>query len=104
MQSHWTFVSNHALVLTTLRENPHARQRDIADVVGITQGAVQRILHDLVDAGYVEVERVGRGIRYLLQADKPLRHERLHDVLIGDLLSTLHPEGEASSKRGEYAA
>ena len=99
MQRQWSFVSNHTLVLAFLAENPDARQRDIAGEIGITQGAVQRILHDLVESGHICVERVGRRNRYGLNRQAPMRHPRLDGVQVGDLLgvlrSDLHPAANA---------
>ena len=43
----WTFLTNHAHVLIAISRNPELRQRDIGELVGITEGAVQRILHEL---------------------------------------------------------
>ena len=43
-----------------LQPRPEIRFRDIADNVGITLGTAQRILADLVEAGYVKRERHGR--------------------------------------------
>lgn len=78
----WTFFTNHAHVLIAVDRDPHLRQRDIAQWVGITEGAVQRILADLQDAGYLRRERVGRRNRYIVDADIPLRHplEAHHSV------------------------
>jgi len=85
----WTFLTNHAHVLIAVSRDGDLRQRDIAHAVGITTGAVQRILDDLEDGGYVHRERVGRRNRYVVTADRPLRHplERPHSVQ--ELLTTL---------------
>ena len=56
----WTFLTNHAQVLLCLAETPDIRLRDVAERVGITERATQRILADLVEAGYVETARIGR--------------------------------------------
>ena len=48
--------------------------RDIADLVGITERAVQRIVADLEEEGYLERIREGRRNRYEVRADQPLRH------------------------------
>lgn len=71
---HWTFLTNHAHVLLCLAEDPFQRIRDLAVRVGITERAVQRIVHDLVDGGYLAIEKTGRRNRYTVQADRPLRH------------------------------
>lgn len=82
----WTFLTNHAHVLITLDRNPELRQRDISHAVGITVGAVQKILHELEDAGFVTRERVGRRNRYKVHADLPLRHPLENDHNVSDLL------------------
>ena len=70
----WTFLTNHAHVLLCLAAAPGLRVRAIADRVGISERAVLRILHDLVEAGYVERERTGRRTRYEVRLDRPMRH------------------------------
>ncbi len=96
----WTFLTNHGHVLLTLYRHPHLRQRDIAELVGITQGAAQRILTELQECGYVDVERVGRRNRYVVHADLGLRHPVEHGHTIGELLDTLAPSGPASGGTG----
>ncbi|WP_210418826.1 helix-turn-helix transcriptional regulator [Aliikangiella coralliicola] len=71
---HWTFLSNHAHVLVCLVRDPEARLRKIADDVGITERAVQRIIGELEEAGVVTRHRFGRRNRYELDLDCSLRH------------------------------
>lgn len=82
----WTFLTNHGHVLVCLSRDPQARLRDVAELVGITERAAQRILADLVEAGYVVRERVGRRNRYLLRVEQSLRHPLECDQTIGELL------------------
>ena len=70
----WTFLSNHAHVLVCLARDPHARLRDVAAEVGITERAVQGIVGDLEHAGVILRERQGRRNTYRLRLDAPLRH------------------------------
>jgi hypothetical protein len=70
----WTFLTNHAHVLLLLARDPDLRMRDAAVAVGITERAVQRIVHDLELAGYLVREREGRRNRYQVRQDRPLRH------------------------------
>lgn len=70
----WTFLTNHAHVLLCLASDPSARMRDVALRVGVTERAVQRIITDLEEAGYLTRERDGRRNRYLVRRDAPLRH------------------------------
>jgi predicted transcriptional regulator len=82
----WTFLSNYAHVLVTLSENPSARIRDVADQVGITERAVQRILSHLEEAGVLTREREGRRNHYNINADVPLRHPLESHKTVGSLL------------------
>lgn len=85
----WTFFTNHAHVLIALSRDPALRQRDIGDLVGITQGAVQRILDDLEREGYIRRERVGRRNRYHVLPQAPLRHPLEADHTIDEILEVL---------------
>jgi DNA-binding MarR family transcriptional regulator len=85
----WTFLTNHAHVLVLLARNPDALLRELADAVGITERAVQRIVAELVDCGYVESERVGRRNRYRIRADRPLRHPVEASTTVKQLLELL---------------
>lgn len=70
----WTFLSNHAHVLLCIAQEPEVRLRDVAGRVGITERAVQRIVADLEEGGYLSRVREGRRNRYELHPDRPLRH------------------------------
>jgi Winged helix-turn-helix DNA-binding len=70
----WTFLTNHAHVLFCIAQDPEVRLRDVAARVGITERAVQRIVTDLEDEGYLAVSKEGRRNRYQLRCDRPLRH------------------------------
>ena len=87
----WTFVSNHTQVLLCLAANPEIRLRDVAEVVGITERATQRILTELVEAGYVKRVRVGRRNHYDVNRNRPMRHDAQHGHRIGELLDLLEP-------------
>ena len=82
----WTFLTNHAHVLVAIGQDPEMRQRDIADAVGITPGAVTRILADLEATGCVTHERVGRRNRYHINPDVHFRHPLEAEVTIGQLI------------------
>lgn len=85
----WTFLTNHAHVLLCVARDPGVRLRDVADSVGITERAAQRIVADLVEAGYLERRREGRRNRYELHGDLPLRHPLDRDHHIGEILALL---------------
>jgi len=85
----WTFLSNHAHVLIALSRDPDLRQRDIGYAVGITVGAVHRILSDLEEAGYITGERTGRRKHYEIDTTMPMRHPLEDQHTINDLISSL---------------
>jgi DNA-binding IclR family transcriptional regulator len=88
-QKSWTFVTNHTQVLLCLAHNPEIRLRDVAETVGITERAAQRILADLVEAGYVERSREGRRNRYTIDRARAMRHDAQFGYEIGGLLDLL---------------
>jgi len=91
----WTFLTNHAHVLLCVARDPGARLRDVADRVGITERAAQRIVADLVDAGYLERRREGRRNRYELNRELPMRHPLERDHHIGEILTVLQRAARA---------
>lgn len=85
----WRFVTNHTQVLLCIARDPDVRLRDVAEMVGITERAAQRIVRDLVESGFVTRERVGRRSRYVVDSSRAMRHEAQADHEIGELLSAL---------------
>jgi DNA-binding IclR family transcriptional regulator len=85
----WTFLTNHAQVLLCLAETPDIRLRDVAERVGITERAAQRILADLVESGYVRSTRVGRRNHYTVNRGHAMRHSAQLGYEIGVLLEAL---------------
>lgn len=88
----WTFLTNHAHVLILIYSNPDMILRQIAQIVGITERAVQRIVHELEEEGYLVRERVGRRNHYSVVIDRPLRHPVEANHSIGELLRLLRCE------------
>ena len=89
MSGDWTFLTNHAHVLVAIARDPEARLRDVAAQVGITERAAQGIVRDLVDAGYLVRERVGRRNRYDVDVHRPFRHPLEQGQEVGILLDPL---------------
>ena len=67
--------------------------REISQLVGVTERAVLRIIHELVDAGFVSIEKVGRENRYSVTSDIPLRHPLEQHRTVSDLLELLSADG-----------
>jgi DNA-binding Lrp family transcriptional regulator len=89
----WTFLTSHAHVLVVIDQDPEIRLRDVAQAVGITERGAQRIVADLVDAGYLVRHRVGRRNQYEIDADLPMRHPLEHLHQVGELLAVFRSAG-----------
>jgi DNA-binding Lrp family transcriptional regulator len=85
----WTFLTNHAHVLAILNAEPEIVLRQVAARVGITERAVQRIIHELEEEGFIKRERIGRRNRYGVLKAVPLRHPIESHRTIGDLLELI---------------
>ncbi|MFC4425236.1 MULTISPECIES: helix-turn-helix transcriptional regulator [Deinococcus] len=85
----WTFLTNHTHVLLCLERYPGDTLREVANRVGITERAVQRIVRDLEEAGVVTRERQGRRNTYRLQRSAALRHPLEAHHTVGELLDLL---------------
>ncbi|MFC1757845.1 helix-turn-helix transcriptional regulator [Planctomycetota bacterium] len=85
----WTFLTNHAHVLTVLDSEPGLVLREVALRVGITERAVQRIIVELEESGFLLRERIGRRNHYKVLKNQPLRHPVEAHRKIGDLLKLI---------------
>lgn len=92
-EQRWTFLTNHTHVLALIHAQPEILLREAARQVGITERAVQRIVQELEDAGYLIRERVGRRNRYSVVLDLPLRHPIESHQTIGKLLRLVNSKG-----------
>jgi predicted ArsR family transcriptional regulator len=92
----WTFLTNHAQVLLCIAANQRVTAREIAHTVGITERAVQRILSDLEEAGYISHTRDGRQNRYEIHRERPMRHPAQGHFTIHDLINLLASTEHAS--------
>lgn len=92
--SRWTFLTNHTHVLILLAANPDMVLREVASRIGITERAVQRIIHELETGGYLLREKVGRKNHYRIKKELPLRHPIESHRTIGDLLGMINSKGK----------
>lgn len=97
--SEWHFLSNHAVVLLCVVADAEIRMRDVANKVGITERAVQRIISDLVDTGYLTRIRTGRRNSYEVHLDLPLRHPLKSNFTVGQLFTLVMDDGSSSRPR-----
>ena len=93
--SHWTFLTNHSHVLLCIAADPDVRLRDVADRVGLTERAAQRIVAELESDGYLSHVKVGRRNHYEVHTAKHLRHPLEDHLAIGALLRVLVQRTEA---------
>jgi predicted transcriptional regulator len=93
-KSTWTFLTNHAQVLLCIARDPDVRTRDIAQTVGITERASQRIVADLAAAGFIRIERVGRRNHYAIDRKAQMRHPAQLGHQIGELIDLLGLDGD----------
>ncbi|MER6710912.1 helix-turn-helix domain-containing protein [Streptomyces sp. NPDC000877] len=85
----WTFLTNHARVLAAIADNHSARIRDIAAYCRLTERAVQKIIADLEQDGYLSHTREGRTNTYRIDPAKVLRHPAEAGLTVAALLSLL---------------
>ncbi|MBB6049123.1 helix-turn-helix transcriptional regulator [Armatimonas rosea] len=74
VETGWTYLTNHTHVLICLAQDSEMRLRDVAEKVGITERAVQRIVAELEEAGALTRVRDGRRNHYEVHSDAHLRH------------------------------
>ena len=91
MAHEWTLFTNHGAVLLCIAENGDATMRAIADCVGITERATQRIVKDLCERGYITRVRSGRRNTYALHPELPISEPAMRDHPLGELLAVARP-------------
>ncbi len=85
----WTFLTNHALVLSYIARHSRITARDLANAIDITERTTRKIIADLLDTGYIDKKREGRRNRYRVNLDLALRHPGHDETAVGDLLGAL---------------
>ncbi|HIB66816.1 MAG TPA: ArsR family transcriptional regulator [Phycisphaerales bacterium] len=70
----WTFLTNHGHLLLCLAAEPDLRVRELALKIGITERAVQKIIAEMVEDGYLEKQKEGRRNSYRVVMGRHLRH------------------------------
>ena len=88
-ERNWAFVTSHAVLLVQVVRTPEATVRELADAVGLTERQAHRVLGDLVGAGYISRERVGRRNTYRVNESVHMRRPVFAAHRIGELLALL---------------
>ncbi len=94
----WTFLTNYGHVLLCIAADPAIRLRDVAEKVGITERAAQRIVADLVEAGYLDSNKRGRRNEYRVNGLLPLRHPIEEQNHVAALLSLIKPQKRSRNR------
>lgn len=87
--SQWTFVTNHAIVLSFIGRRPSITARELSLEIGITERAIRRIITELEGESYITKAKEGRRVRYSINPRLPMRHKTQKDKMIGDFLRFL---------------
>ncbi len=85
----WTFLTNYGRVLAYLAKKPQVTTREIAQKVGVTERAIQKVIYELEKEGYIVRHRVGRSNRYTVHPELPMRHRMEREHAVGNLLLAL---------------
>jgi predicted ArsR family transcriptional regulator len=88
-KSKWTFITNHAAVLTFLDREEQSTAREIAAILNVTERTVIRIIKDLEAEGYLNKRKVGRVNHYTINKDLPLRRNDQREVHVRELLKSI---------------
>jgi len=100
----WTVFSNHGHVLVCLARDNETRLRNVADAVGITERAVQKIVRELQQEGFIAISKHGRCNRYDINTRKALRHDLESKCSIGRLLQLFTAENKRPKNRAAEKA
>lgn len=95
----WSFLSNYGLVMLAVTRQPVLRLREIAEAVGITTRSAQTIVSDLVEAGFLVRQRVGRRNVYQVRGGRALPDPGASDHAVSDLLGALVSGTKPTSSR-----
>lgn len=100
----FSFLTNHGLALLCIAEDPRVRIREIAATLGITERASQRMVSDLIGAGYVTKTRDGRRNSYTVRTDLPIALPSQRDIDLSSLLAVLLPQTSSGERREGMSA
>ena len=77
------------MVLYLIDKDNKALARNLAKDVGITERSTRRIIKNLQDEGYLQIEKDGRTNRYKINPDALLRRQALGNKTVGELMKAL---------------
>jgi hypothetical protein len=87
----WSLISNHGHALICIAEQPDIRIWELAQRINVRERSAQRIVNQLVDAGYLtrhQHDHHGARITYAVNRDHHLRRAHLSAYTVADLVDT----------------
>ncbi len=87
--SSWGFLTNHALVLIHVANNPRSTLREIANAVGITERATLSILRAMEEDEIITRQKEGRRNRYWVDFSALLEHQLGGPYSVSELVEEL---------------
>lgn len=75
MSTKWTFFTNYSHVIFLIHRESNITSKEMAQKIGITERAVQKIVHDLESDGFIKINKKGRNNEYKINRRKKLRHD-----------------------------
>jgi len=106
--------TNHGLVLIRIWVDPDATLSEIAGDIGVKERAAYLIVRDLVEAGFIEKQKVGRRNQYHVNIDyaldyRPIPHTTIREQVVGLAMTMgmLPPDGASPAdgrKAGDRAS
>ncbi len=100
----WSLISNHGHALICIAEEPDIRIWELGERIGVRERSAQRIVNQLVDAGYVTRHHHGHHgsrVTYTVDRARHLRRAHLGAYTVGDLLDSFTRTGVAPAGGGD---
>ena len=89
MKKDWTFLSNHGRVFAYIAKHPSTTTQEAAQQAGLSIRAVQQMISDLEECGYIAKRKEGRRNCYTVHSELPMRHRLEGEHAVGDILVAL---------------
>ena len=86
---HWSFLTTHGEVLSTIAKQPSITTSEMASVMGITRSKVRRVMADLVADGYVGKNKNGGEATYQIAPNILLDDEKRRKLELCNYLKSL---------------
>ena len=85
----WSFLTDHAVVLTYIAKQPWSTVSQIASVTGVSGRALHKVIADLNDARYITKKQEGRESRYSVSPNLMLCNNQPRESALMGFLEAL---------------